>query len=161
MPAASDFYRTSILAGSVFGLLTATAASAAPISPVAPEIHSDEFGFGAVVTELVRAPHTIDLAHSSGGPGVGIPVGQPYYSRFGGRNTNPPIEQLRFGFDLTGSVAPIADGNASSYPAIGRSPALDHGDRLNPIVAIPLPSGGLLALLGLGLIGVRRNRSVP
>lgn len=150
------------LAG-VIGLSAAPVAAASSVVPLLGPDSISSTPFGGVVQELATpvvgnpAPQASVLADPSGLVGDLGAVS----NTFGDRNTAPPIEMLRFTYDLTGSNLAVSDGNSSSYPAIGRTPILDSDERLNPIVAIPLPSGGLLALLGLGLIGTRRIRSVP
>ena len=154
-------FRNITLASAAFGLVTASAASASPISFDAEQIHRSGSDFERIAAELVHVPRPDGGEASIGGWELAFnSAGGLFTPTFGDRNTDPPIERLRFGFDLTGSVAPVADGNSSSYPAIGRSPSVDQGDRLNPIVVIPLPAGGLLTIVGLGLIGARRVRSV-
>ncbi|TVS08289.1 MAG: hypothetical protein EA423_01740 [Phycisphaerales bacterium] len=136
------------------------AASASPIEFDAQQDHRSGSDFERVAGELVHAPSRGNAGALAGGSELAFDfAGGLLTPTFGDRSNDPPIEMLRFTFDLTDSNPPVSDANSASFPAIGRSPSLDQGDRFDRVV-IPLPSGGLLAIAGLGLIGARRTRSV-
>ncbi|MCC5787792.1 MAG: hypothetical protein JJU33_13950 [Phycisphaerales bacterium] len=160
MAEVSYIFRNITLTSTVFCLFAVSAASASPISFGAEQGRLSGSDFERTAAELVHAPRPGGGDASIGSSESAFDsAGGLFTPTFGDRNTDPPIEQLRFGFDVSESVTPVADGNSLSYPAIGRSPSLDKGDRLTPFVVIPLPAGGLMAIVGLGLIGARRVRS--
>lgn len=166
MTAFFDFFRNTVLTMSAVAGLSVTAASAAPVTIASDFQALEPSGFGVVVGEFAApivpgagGPHTPSSA--LGDPGTLMSDSGAAFRSFGDRNSTPPIEQLRFNPDLTGLNLAQAQGNSSNYAgAIGAPLPTSSGDRPNPtVVTIPLPTGGLLALAGLGLIGARRSRS--
>ncbi|MCC5787795.1 MAG: hypothetical protein JJU33_13965 [Phycisphaerales bacterium] len=158
MTASFCYYFGNIaLSSAAFGLIAASAASASPIAFAAEQNHRSGSDFERIAAELVLAPRPGDGDSSIGGLELAFDfAGGLFTPTFGDRNNTPPIEMLRFTFDLTGSNSPVSNGNSSSFPAIGRAPILDHADRLTPLAVVPLSKGGLLAIVEPGLIGAHR-----
>ena len=171
MTASFDFSRNTVLAMSVVAGLSVTAVAApVTISSEFDQTH-ETAGFSGVMAELASpilaglGSHKTPTATPTATPGDhGKLIGDlgAAFRSFGDRKSSPSIGMLRFNPELTGSNPAVYYGNSSSYSgAIGAPLPRDMGDRPNPtVVPIPLPTGGLLTLAGLGLIGGRRIRSV-